>query len=114
MKPKELLLDYLKKAANHHDAMAGTEDKISKVHATAAESHTDAVLAQHHRDLADYHGARAQHHNDHSRHLLQMHEHVSGISAAELFSSRSDAGDELMDATSGTSLLKRFVSREAA
>ncbi len=113
MTGKEIVLRHLKKSADHHSAMAETEKKISKVHAAAGESHTDSVLAQHHRDLADHHGAKAQHHNDHARHLLQMHEHVSGISDAELFPSHSDAGDQLMEVADGDSLLKLWLGREA-
>ncbi len=113
MTGRELLLHHLKKSVDHHTAMAETEEKISKDHGDAAESHTNAVLAQQHRDLADHHGAKAQHHNDHARHLLQMHEHVSGISGAELFSSQSNAADDLRDSVATDDLVKRFVSREA-
>ncbi len=105
MTGKEIVLKHLKKSADHHAAMAETEQKISKVHGDAAESHTNAVLAQHHRDLSDHHGARAQHHNDHARHLLQMHQHVSGVADAELFDSQSHAGDELRSAA-GLEFLK--------
>src|SRR6266851_3737511 len=106
MTGKEIVLKHLKKSADHHSAMAETEQKISKTHGDAAEAHTNAVLAQHHRDLSDHFGARAQHHNDHARHLLQMHQHVSGVADAELFDSQSDAADELRSSAGLRGFLK--------
>jgi hypothetical protein len=96
MTAKEHLLHHLKKSADHHTNMAETEQKISKVHGDAAESHTNAVLAQHHRDLSDHHGAKAQHHTDRAKHFLLMHERVSGVEG-ELFDSHS-GGDSLREA----------------
>lgn len=98
MTGKEIVLHHLKKSADHHTNLAEVEAKIAKSHDAAGESHTNAVLGQHSRDLAGHHRAKSQHHNDHARHLLQMHEHVSGISDAELFPSQSDAGDSLRTA----------------
>jgi hypothetical protein len=94
MTGKEIVLKHLKKSADHHSAMAGTEQKIAKAHGDIAESHTNAALAQGHRDLADQHGAKAQHHQARAKHFLEMHQGLSGI-APELFDEHSDAGDEL-------------------
>src|SRR5258706_7353482 len=94
MTAKEMVLKHLEKSADHHLAMAKTEKKISTVHGAIGESHTNAVLGQHHRDLSDHHGARAQHHAAHAKHLLEVHQGLSGI-APELFDEHSDAGDEL-------------------
>ena len=113
MTTKEVLLHHLKKSADHHAAMCETEKKMSKAHGDIGEGHTNQILAQGHRDLADHHQARAQHHQARSEHFLEVHQHVSGI-APELFDEHSSAGDQLLDATSGSSLLKRWVSREAA
>jgi hypothetical protein len=107
MTAKEIVLKHLKKSSDHHAAMAETEQKLSKVHGDAAESHTNAVLAQHHRDLSDHHRAKAQHHTDRAKHFLSMHEHVSGVEG-ELFDSHSDAGDELRSAAGRDGLLKRM------
>jgi len=106
MTGKEIVLKHLKKSADHHSAMAETEQKISKTHGDAAEAHTNAVLAQHHRDLSDHFGAVAQHHTDRAKHFVSMHEHVSGVEG-ELFDSHSDAGDELISAAGHDSFLKR-------
>src|SRR5260370_13690173 len=113
MKPRELLLHHLKKEADHHAELAAEHTKLSKSHAAVGEHHTDQVLGQHHRDQSDSHARIAEQHSDHSRHMLQMHEHVSGIAGAELFPSHSDAGDELRDVADGDSLVKRFTGRAA-
>jgi hypothetical protein len=91
---KEMILKHCEKSADHHSAIARTEQKIAKAHGDIAESHTNAVLAQGHRDLADQHGAGAQHHQARAKHFLEMHEGLSGI-APEVFDSHDDAGDEL-------------------
>ena len=112
MTTKELVLEHCQKSAEHHSAIAKSEKKIAKAHGDIAEGHTNQILAQGHRDLADHHTARAQHHQAHAKHFLEVHQHVGGI-APELFDEHSDAGDELM-ATSGSSMMKRLISRESA
>ena len=112
MTKKEILLDHLKKSADCHSAMAEEHTKLSKSHAAAAQEHTNAVLGQHSRDQSGHHARIAEQHSDHARHLLQVHQHVSGISSAELFPSHSDAADELRDSTGTADLLKRFCGRE--
>ncbi len=113
MTGKEIVLHHAKASADHHAAVARTEQKIAKAHGDIAEGHTNQILAQGHRDLADHHQARAQHHQARAKHFLEIHEGLAGISP-QLFDEHSSAGDELMDATSGSSLLKRFTGREAA
>src|SRR5260370_41129602 len=114
MTGKEPLLDHLKKEADFHTELAKEHMKLSKSHAAAAQEHTNAVLGQHSRDKSGHHARIAEQHSDHARHMLQMHEHVSGAADAELFPSHSDAGDELRDVADGDSLLKRFTSRREA
>ena len=114
MTGKEIVLHHLKKSADHHSAMADHHTKLSKSHAAVGEHHTDQVLGRHHGDLSDSHARIAAQHSDHARHLLQVHEHVSGISDAELLPSHSDAGDEVMTAAGTDDLLKRFIARSEA
>jgi hypothetical protein len=106
MTGKESILRHLKKSSDHHAAMAETEQKICKAHGAIAESHTNAVLAQHHRDLGDHHGAKAQHHTARSKHFLELHQGLSGISP-ELLDEHSDAGDELRSSAGLNGFLKR-------
>ena len=114
MTKKELLLHHLKKSMDHHSAMAETHTQLSKSHAAAAQEHTNAVLGQHSRDQSGHHARIAEQHSDHARHLLEVHQHVSGIASSELFPSHSDAGDELRDVADPCSLAKRWLSRTEA
>jgi len=113
MTTKELVLHHCQKSAEHHAAIAKSEQKIAKAHGDIAEGHTDQILAQGHRDLAGQHTARAQHHQAHAKHFLEMHRGLSGL-APEILNEHSDAGDDLRDSASGNDLLKRFLGREAA
>ena len=96
MTAKEHVQDHLHKSATHHAAVSALHKKLSKTYETLARYHNDnAEKAAAHRDLGQFHANLSEQHDDRQRHYATLHSKMGDIGDAELFDSRSGAGDSL-------------------